>query len=125
VSTSAEHFAARARSMSEAAKPRSRMTYSWNQKGFATSAATSSIEQIDMVESVNGTPKRSAARAARISPSAQFKPVRPVGASATGMRASSPTMVMLVERRSTSMPTRWRSASNSRSARFARSVHSA
>ena len=76
-----------------------------------------------MVESVNGTPKRSAARAARISPSAQFKPVRPVGASATGMRASWPTMVTLVERRSTSMPTRWRSASDSRSARFARSVH--
>ena len=77
-----------------------------------------------MVESVYGTPKRSAARAARISPSAQLRPVRPTGARATGMRTSRPSMVVRSERRSTSMPTRWRSASDSRSARFARSVAS-
>ena len=43
-----------------------------------------------MVESVYGTPKRSAARAARISPSAQLRPVRPTGASATGIATSLP-----------------------------------
>ena len=78
-----------------------------------------------MVESVNGTPKRCAARAARISPSAQLSPVRPTGASATGIATSWPSIVLRVLRRSTSMPTRWRSVSDSRSARLARSVHSA
>ena len=76
-----------------------------------------------MVERVNGTPKRWAARAARISPSAQLSPVRPTGASATGIVTSAPSIAARVERRSTSMPTRWRSASDSRSARFTRSVH--
>jgi hypothetical protein len=47
--------------------------------------ATSSIEQIDMVESVKGTPNFSAARAALISPSADCMPQRPTGARATGM----------------------------------------
>jgi hypothetical protein len=77
-----------------------------------------------MVESVNGTPKRSAARAARISPSAQLRPVSPVGARATGMVTSWPAIATRVERWSTSMPTRWRSVSDSRSERFARRVHS-
>jgi hypothetical protein len=113
-----------ARWMSEAAKLRSRITYSWNQNGLSTAPATSSIEQIDMVESVKGTPKRCAARAARISPSAQLRPVSPTGASATGIATSSPSIVARVLRLSTSMPTRWRSVSSSRSERFARSVHS-
>ncbi len=48
-------------------------------------SATSSIEQIDMVDSVKGTPNFSAARAALISPSACCIPVMPTGASATGI----------------------------------------
>ncbi len=45
-----------------------------------------------MVESVNGTPNCSAARAARISPSGYCMPVKPVGASATGMLHGSPSI---------------------------------
>ena len=77
VSTSAEHFAALARSMRFSTKSLSRMTYSWNQNGFFVADATSSIEQMLMVDSVNGTPNSSAARAASISPSACCIPVRP------------------------------------------------
>ncbi|MDT4873472.1 hypothetical protein FQZ97_1087190 [compost metagenome] len=62
-----------------------------------------------MVESVNGMPKRRAARAARISPSACCMPVRPVGAIATGMNTSCPTMVLAVLRFSMFTATRWRS----------------
>jgi len=82
------------------------------------------MEQIDIVESVNGTPKRLAARAARISPFAQLRPRSPIGARATGIAASRPSSVVLVERWSTSMPTRCRNPIASISARFARSVHS-
>src|SRR5436309_5395794 len=49
VSTSALHLAAIARSISDLMKPRSFMTYSWNQNGLLTAAAMSSIEQIDIV----------------------------------------------------------------------------
>src|SRR6266850_2172492 len=77
-----------------------------------------------MVESVKGTPNWWAARAARISPFAQLSPSSPTGASATGMVTSRPSRVVFVERRSTSMPTRWRSPMPSISARLARSVHS-
>ena len=62
-----------------------------------------------MVESVKGTPKALAARAARISPSACCMPVRPVGASATGMATSCPTMVVRVVRPVMFTATRWRS----------------
>ena len=72
-------------------------------------AATSSIEQMLMVESVKGTPNFSAARAARISPSACCMPVRPVGARATGMATPWPIMVVAVLRWSMSTSTRWRS----------------
>ena len=61
-------------------------------------AATSSIEQIDMVERVNGTPNASAACAARISPSACCMPVSPVGASATGIDTGWPIIVLSSER---------------------------
>src|SRR2546421_6147557 len=69
-------------------------------------------------------PKWLAARAARISPFAQFRPRSPIGASATGMVTGRPSRVVAVERRSTSMPTRWRSPIASMSALLARSVHS-
>src|SRR5437899_2462158 len=65
-----------------------------------------------------------AARAARISPFAQFRPRSPIGASAAGMVTGWPSMVVAVERRSTSRPTRWRRPIASMSAWFARSVHS-
>ncbi len=62
-----------------------------------------------MVESVNGMPNALAARAPRISPSACCMPVRPVGAMATGMATSWPTMVVRVLRPSMFTATRWRS----------------
>ena len=69
----------------------------------------SSIEQMLIVDSVNGTPKASAARAARISPSACCMPVMPVGASATGIATSRPIIVLRIERPSMLIATRWRS----------------
>ena len=84
--------------------------------------ATSSIEQIDMVLSVKGTPKSSAARAARISPSACCIPVSPTGASATGIATSRPAIVVFVDRPSMSTATRWRSRIRSKSVSFSRKV---
>lgn len=76
---------ARARKMSCLTKARSFMTYSWNQKGLLTASLTASSGHMDMVDSVNGMPNASAARAPSISPSGQLLPARPVGAMATGM----------------------------------------
>ena len=73
-----------------------------------------------MVDSVKGTPKARAARAAAISPSACCMPVRPVGASATGMATFSPIMVVAVLRPSMLMATRWRSRMGAKSAWLAR-----
>jgi len=73
-----------------------------------------------MVESVNGTPKARAARAARISPSACCMPVRPVGASATGIATSWPIRVLRVLRPSMLTATRWRSLMGTKSASLAR-----
>jgi hypothetical protein len=83
-------------------------------------AAMSSIEQMLMVDSVNGTPNFSAARAARISPSACCMPVSPTGASATGIATSSPIIVVRTERFSRLTATRWRSLIFWKSASFAR-----
>ena len=47
-----------------------------------------------MVESVNGMPNFSAARAALISPSALCMPVEPTGAMATGMLTGWPIIVV-------------------------------
>ena len=77
-----------------------------------------------MVESVKGTPNFSAARAARISPSACCMPVSPVGASATGMAASMPIIFVATERPSRLTATRWRSLIAWKSASFARYVPS-
>ena len=73
-----------------------------------------------MVDSVNGTPNSSAAWAARISPSACCMPVRPVGASATGIDTFSPTMVDSSERSLMSTSTRWRSLILAKSSSLAR-----
>ncbi len=59
-----------------------------------------------MVDKVKGTPNFSHAFAARISPSACCMPVRPVGASATGIATGSPIMVVFVVRLSMSTATR-------------------
>src|SRR5690606_40370650 len=105
-------------------KSRSRITYNWNQKGLLVWAAMSSIEQMLMVESVNGTPNFSAALAARISPSACCIPVRPVGARATGMATGWPAMVEARVRFSMLTATRWRSLMAAKSLLLARYVDS-
>jgi len=71
--------------------------------------ATSSIEHMLMVDRVKGTPNSSAALAASISPSACCMPVKPVGASATGIFTFSPIIVVSSERPLMSTSTRWRS----------------
>ena len=110
VSCSAEQLAALARSMRRLMKSRSRITYTWNQNGWRpVCSAMSSMEQMLMVDSVNGMPNALAALAPRISPSACCMPVRPVGAIATGMATSCPTMVVRVVRPSMFTATRWRS----------------
>ena len=85
-------------------------------------SATSSIEQIDMVESVKGTPNFSAARAALISPSAACIPVSPTGASATGIATSCPAMAVAVLRSERSTATRWRRWILLKSLTFSRKV---
>ena len=96
--------------------------YIWNQKGLVTCSATSSIEQIDMVESVKGTPNFSAARAALISPSALCMPVSPTGASATGIATSCPIIDERVPRPVMSTAMRWRNRICAKSAAFSRKV---
>ena len=73
-----------------------------------------------MVDSVNGTPAASAARAARISPSACCIPVSPTGASATGIATSRPIIVEASERFSMSTATRWRRRIRSKSVSLSR-----
>ena len=73
-----------------------------------------------MVERVKGTPKASAACAARISPSACCMPVSPVGASATGIATGWPIIVLASERSAMSTSTRWRSLMRAKSASLAR-----
>ncbi len=77
-----------------------------------------------MVESVNGMPALCAARQPWISPSPWNRPVRPVGAMASGRLTGSPSMVVASERCETSIITRWRSGMAARSARLARNVAS-
>ncbi len=80
----------------------------------------SSIEQMLIVESVNGMPNFLAASAPRISPSACCMPVRPVGAMATGMAVSKPAMTVRIERFSMFTATRWRSLMGRKSSSLAR-----
>src|SRR5437588_11966080 len=77
-----------------------------------------------MVEKQNGTPKASAARAARISPSACCMPQSPVGARATGMATSSPIIVDRTDRFSMFTATRCRKQIAASSRSLARYVHS-
>ncbi len=72
-------------------------------------ARTASIEQMLIVDRVNGTPNFSAALAHRISPSACCMPNRPTGARATGILTGVPAIVVAVLRLSMFTATRWRS----------------
>ena len=75
------------------------VAYALNQSGCRLLISATEVKgssYIDMVDSVKGTPKRSAARAASISPFAQLSPVSPTGASATGMATSWPSIVLRV-----------------------------
>ena len=119
VSISAEQSAALARSISRSMNGRSRSTYSWNQNGALVASATSSIEQMLIVESVKGRPAASAARAAWISPFACCMPHMPVGASATGMPTSCPAIFVASERLSMSTRMRWRNFTLPKSDSFA------
>ena len=67
-------------------------------------------------------PKSAAAFAARISPSACCMPVRPVGAMASGMATSLPSMVVFVVRFAISTATRWRKEIFLKSSQLARKV---
>jgi hypothetical protein len=91
----------------------------WNQNGFSTAAATSSIEQTDMVDKQNGIPAACAARQAKISPSRCSMPQSPTGASANGSETGSPRILERVLRLATSIKTRWRNLMRSKSAQFA------
>ena len=91
-----------------------------DQNGWVVCSATSSIEQMLIVESVNGTPALAAARAARISPSACCMPVSPVGASATGILTGCPTIALASVRFDRSTATRWRSLILAKSSSLAR-----
>ncbi len=75
-----------------------------------------------IVLSVNGTPNRSAAFAARISPSACCMPASPVGARATGIATSTPIIDVRVLRLSMFTITRCRSLIAARSLSLARYV---
>ena len=73
-----------------------------------------------IVDRVKGTPNCSAARAAAISPSGYCMPVRPTGASATGMLTGWPAISAASERSLMSTATRWRSRIDLKSASLAR-----
>ena len=59
-----------------------------------------------IVDKVKGTPALAAARAARTSPFAHCMPVRPVGANASGIAISRPSIVLLSDRWEKSIATR-------------------
>ena len=100
------------------------MTYSWYQNGAVVAAATSSMEQMDTVDSQKGTPTASAARAAWTSARRANMPHSPTGARMTGMVNDSPRTVVRVRSSDTSRSTRWRSPIRARSASLSRSVDS-
>ncbi|MNT87956.1 hypothetical protein D3C72_2284390 [compost metagenome] len=74
---------------------------------------------------VKGMPFLSAAWAACTSPRRANMPVRPTGASATGMENFSPNSSMLVSSWLMSLSTRWRNATSARSLTLRASVFSA
>ena len=86
--------------------PRSLNTYSWNQMSSwpdaRAAAARSSIEVVDMVDSVYGRLRRPAARATATSPSGCIIRVQPVGAMASGMESARPNNCVPVSTPATS-----------------------
>ncbi|MNL68374.1 hypothetical protein D3C87_1930880 [compost metagenome] len=83
-------------------------------------SAMSSIEHTLMVESENGMPNFSAARAALISPSAVCMPPVAAGAMATGMAISWPSILTLRFRPSRFTATFWLSLILLKSLSFSR-----
>ena len=77
-----------------------------------------------MVDRQNLMPAASAARAASISPSPWTRPVSPVGAMATGIETSSPSIEEASDTFDTSISTRWRKRIALSSSRLALSVSS-
>ena len=73
-----------------------------------------------MVDNVNGMPNFSAARAAKISPSACAMPVKPVGAIATGIFTSCPIILVSKLRPSILTNTFWRKRMSLKSEVFSR-----
>jgi hypothetical protein len=122
VNTNAPAPTSLARASISRMKPRSRITYSWNQIGNGQALATSSMEQIDTVDSVNGMPALQAASAACDSPRREHMPEMPTGPSAIGMVILRPNSVVLRSTCETSRNTRWRSAISVRSLTFLRIV---
>src|SRR5580704_4713301 len=88
VTTSTRYLAAAARSTSSLFSPLSRRMYSWNHRSGCAASATASMVVVAMVDSVYGSPRRCAARAAAISPPGCIIRVYPVGARASGSGAT-------------------------------------
>jgi hypothetical protein len=92
--------------MSDRTRPRSRHTYTWNHFGPLLTAATSSIERVDMVDNVYGRPAAAAARATASSPCGSAMRLKPVGASSRGTGRWRPSNVVDVSTIDTSRSTR-------------------
>ncbi|MNL58059.1 hypothetical protein D3C87_1816650 [compost metagenome] len=93
--------------------------------GRSMAGATSSIGHTDTVDRVKGMPLAAAALAACTSPRRAYMPVRPTGASATGIDRVS--LNRRVSRLNSDMlrKTRWRRAMSARSSTLRRRVCSA
>ena len=86
--------------------------------GCVVCAAMSSMEQMLIVDSVNGMPAWSAARTPVTSPRLENIPAMPTGASATGIATLRPASTVDVSTPETSRITCWRSFIEAKSARL-------
>ena len=87
-------------------------------------AATSSIERVDSVESVYGRSARAAARATASSPSGSAMRVNPVGERASGNGSGRPSNVVDVSMEATDRSTRGRNSMRAKASLLLRSVRS-
>ncbi len=87
--------ASSARATSSRLRPGSAWAYSWNQRRPAgAAAATSSIEWLAIVDSVNGIPASAAALADAVSAEGCASPWTAIGAIASGIDTASPSIVV-------------------------------
>ncbi len=124
VSTSASYPDSRERSTISLTIPRSRHAYTWNQRRPLLTAATSSIDRVDIVDSVYGSPARSAARATASSPSGSAMRVNPVGASTSGNGSGLPSSVVDGSTSPTDRSTRGRNSMRAKASLLLRSERS-